>query len=113
MKCSMNCRIETSDIFERQLKSLAKRYPSLKADIAQLRSELFENPFMGIDLGKHLRKIRLAITSKGKGKSGGARVITYVITVQEDVTLLTIYDKSDRENISDKELLDLLKACGL
>lgn len=97
MKCSMNCRIETSDIFERQLKSLAKRYPSLKADIAQLRSELFENPFMGIDLGKHLRKIRLAITSKGKGKSGGARVITYVI--------------SDRENISDKELLDLLKQC--
>ena len=97
MKCSMNCRIETSDIFERQLKSLAKRYPSLKADIAQLRSELFENPFMG-----------------GKGKSGGARVITYVITVQEDgieVTLLTIYDKSDRENISDKELLDLLKQC--
>ena len=59
--------------------------------------ELFENPFMGIDLGKHLRKIRLAITSKGKGKSGGARVITYVI--------------SDRENISDKELLDLLKQC--
>ena len=48
MKCSMNCRIETSDIFERQLKSLAKRYPSLKADIAQLRSELFENPFMGL-----------------------------------------------------------------
>lgn len=112
MKCSMNCRIETSDIFERQLKSLAKRYPSLKADIAQLRSELFENPFMGIDLGKHLRKIRLAITSKGKGQSGGSRVITYAITVQEDgieVTLLTIYDKSDRENISDKELLDLLK----
>lgn len=68
----------------------------------------------GTDLGNRLRKIRLAITSKGKGKSGGARVITYTITVQEEgieVTLLTIYDKSDRENVSDKELLDLLKQC--
>ena len=68
----------------------------------------------GTDLGNRLRKIRLAITSKGKGQSGGSRVITYAITVQEDgieVTLLTIYDKSDRENVSDKELLDLLKQC--
>lgn len=81
-----------------------------------LLAELKDNPYTGTDLGNNLRKIRLAIKSKGKGKSGGARVITYTLTVKDnriDVTLLTIYDKSDRENIPAHELLDILKAEGL
>lgn len=75
-----------------------------------------KNPFQGSELGKGLRKIRMVITSKGKGKSGGARVITVTVIVSVDetnVTLLTIYDKSDRETIKDSELKKVLKRNGL
>ena len=83
----------------------------MKDDFASFLDQLRENPWMGTDLGQGLHKIRLSITSKGKGKSGGARVIT-LVTVHTDendqVLLLAIYDKSERENLSDKELKDLL-----
>ena len=72
-----------------------------------------ENPLEGADLGFGVRKVRMIIKSKGKGKSGGARVITYNVTEMEDtidITLLTIYDKSERSTISDKEIKDLLKS---
>ena len=78
--------------------------------------ELCQNPCLGTDLGHRLRKVRLAITSKGKGKSGGARVITYIVILAQtetEVKLITIYDKSERENISDAELLDILRRNGI
>ena len=71
-----------------------------------------DNPFEGVDLGMGVRKVRMSIKSKGKGKSGGARVITYSLTADDEdinLTLLTIYDKSERSTISDKEIKDLLK----
>jgi len=55
-------------------------------------------------LGNDYYKIRLAITSKGKGKSGGARVITCVKVVVNTTYLVGIYDKSEKESISIKEI---------
>ncbi len=98
--------------FKRDVKKLLKKYPSLKSDLARLAADLFLNPKMGTQLSAHVYKIRLAIKSKGKGKSGGARVISYVdiLTIEEsDVYLLTIYDKSEFENISDKKLKELIQ----
>ncbi len=117
----MNCKkkviaIELSDIFQKDFKKLARRYRSLSADMNNFIQSIRENPIQGVELGNNLRKVRMAITSKGKGKRGGARVITYTINVQEEniqITLLTIYDKSDRNTVSDKELQDLLMQCGL
>jgi mRNA-degrading endonuclease RelE of RelBE toxin-antitoxin system len=94
--------------FEKQLKRLAKKYPSLKKDISRLFDELEDHPQQGKSLGNNCYKIRLAIASKGKGKSGGARVITYVHIVKSSVYLLSIYDKSEQEDIADKELSALL-----
>ena len=90
--------------FARQFKRLAKKYKSLGEDYKTLKKELMENPFQGDDLGGGVRKIRMAIASKGKGKSGGARVLTLTMLVSgdADVTLLTIYDKNEIENVSDK-----------
>lgn len=88
----------------------------MKQDFSDFLDELEKNPFQGSELGKGLRKIRMAITSKGKGKSGGARVIivTAIVSVDEtNVTLLTIYDKSDRETIKDSDLKNILKKNGL
>ena len=106
----MNCNIETTPRFRKGLKKLGKRYKTLKEDYSNLLDSLAENPFQGTDLGHGLRKIRMAITSKGKGKRGGARVITLVALVAADdvdVLLLTIYDKSERENVSEQELREL------
>lgn len=112
----MNYRIVFDGSFEKEVKRLNKRYPSLKADLDKFRKELLANPKLGIDLGGGLRKIRMAITSKGKGKSGGARIITFSIVVaieETEINLLYIYDKSERENISMNEIRELLRANGL
>ena len=63
---------------------------------------------MGTPIGSSCYKIRLAISSKGKGKSGGARVIINVVLTEGDIYLLTIYDKSEKDNLSQKELEGLL-----
>lgn len=63
----------------------------------------------GTPLGRNCYKIRLAVSSKGRGKSGGARIITNIVISEETVYLLSIYDKSEKENLTDKELLELLE----
>lgn len=95
--------------FRKELKQLVKKYHSLKTDLALLFESLEENPIQGTYLGKNCYKIRLAIASKGKGKSGGARIITNFVIADETVYLLSIYDKSSKENLSDKELDELLQ----
>jgi hypothetical protein len=94
-------------------KRLAKKYPSLIEDILKLIEALGKNPEEGTALGKGLFKIRLAIESKGKGKSGGARVITYVLFSRSTVYLASIYDKSEQANVSTLILLKLLKEEGI
>jgi hypothetical protein len=64
---------------------------------------------MGIPIGNDCYKIRMAITSKGKGKSGGARIITHVLVKKENIYMLSIYDKSEVENITDADILSRLK----
>ena len=102
-----------SSEFRKEVKRLAKKYRSIPEDLLELKNRPVENPLEGADLGFGVRKGRMIIKSKGKGKSGGARVITYNVTEMEDtidITLLTIYDKSERSTISDKEIKDLLKS---
>ena len=88
---------------------MVKKYPSLKNEFVELVAKLQENPEQGTALGNHCFKIRLAVSSKGAGKSGGARVITCLQVSETTVYMLSIYDKSERESISDKELAELLK----
>lgn len=98
--------------FEREAKRLGKRYRSLKQDILRFIGELREHPDMGVDLGGGFRKVRLAIASTGAGKSGGARVITMNVVLDnhtDTTALLYIYAKSDRVSISNNEL-KLLKS---
>jgi hypothetical protein len=95
--------------FDRQLKRLSKKYPSLKEEYFELIESLEKNPEQGTNLGNNCYKIRLAIASKGKGKSGGARVITNFVIADATVYLLSIYDKSEKQNLTDKELDELLK----
>lgn len=98
--------------FKREAKRLNKKYASFANDYEKLIRELEANPTLGTDLGNGLRKIRMQITSKGKGKSGGARVITFTVIAamdETDVNLLFIYDKAERSNITKNEIEKLLK----
>ena len=99
----MKYRLKFQHTFEKEAKRLGKRYMSMKSDIASLSEELLANPHLGTDLGGGLRKIRMAITSKGKGKS----------VEETEINLLYIYDKAERSSISKKEIEELLRLNGL
>ena len=105
----MTYKVKTIDVFERQAKKLIKKYTSLKKELLELILMLKENPGQGTAIGKNCFKIRISIASKGKGKSGGARIITNFIVTENTVYLLSIYDKSVKETLTDKELNELLK----
>ena len=105
----MNYEVIVLPPFEREIKQLSKKYPSLKNDFIIFMESLLMNPFQGISLGKDCFKVRLAISSKNKGKSGGARVITCVKVIKSKIYLMAIYDKSTKENISEIELDSLLR----
>ena len=112
----MNCNVRPGKKFLKEFKRLYKHYKSLKGDVDALVVSLKDNPTQGADLGGGIRKVRMAITSKGKGKSGGARVITLTVLVSVtdlDVWLLTLYDKSERETITDSEIAELRRQEGL
>jgi len=105
----MNYKVKTIAVFEKQAKKLIKKYASLKNELLVLVQLLKEKPEQGTSIGKNCYKIRISIASKGKGKSGGARVITNFVVAEDTVYLLSIYDKSEKENLTDKELFGLLK----
>ena len=105
----MNYKIKVYRHFEKEVKKLSKRYKSLKQDLTILAAELMQNPDMGTDLGNGLHKVRMSIASKGKG-------ITLIATLskeEKEIGLHFIYDKSERENITDKELQAVLKDNGI
>lgn len=109
----MSYKVVVTDGFKKRFKRILKKYPSVTSDLSNLISSLETNPNQGESLGKDCYKVRMAITSKGKGKSGGSRVITCIKWKDNILYLLTIYDKSEKEGLSDKELDALLKMAGL
>ena len=80
----MNYNVSSIPLFDKQAKRLAKKYPSLKCELTELFETLASEPQQGEALGNNFFKIRLAIASKGKGKSGGARIITFIKVVQNN-----------------------------
>jgi mRNA-degrading endonuclease RelE of RelBE toxin-antitoxin system len=105
----MGYSIKTISVFEKQARRLSRKYPSLKKDLLELVNLLKENPETGASLGNNCYKIRMAISSKSKGKSGGARIITHIVVADQFVYLLSIYDKSEKTDLTDRELKQLLK----
>ena len=109
----MSFEIKPVDGFKRDFKKLAKKYKKLKDDVEKVIVELKENPKAGITLQHNCYKIRMANSSTSTGKSGGFRVIYYFIDGKNNLYLMNIYSKSKKENISENQLLELLKQNGL
>jgi len=104
----MSYTVKTTKFFERAAKRLLKKYTSLEAELIRLNEVLSDKPDLGQPLGNSVFKIRIGIASKGKGKRGGARVITYYKDAKGIVYLLTIYEKGAKDNISDVEISEIL-----
>jgi len=100
---------EVAPEFEKSLKRLSKKYRSLKEDYIRFLSELESNPNLGDEIFPNCKKARIAIKSKGKGKSGGGRVIFYFEIVEDKIILLFIYDKSEMENVQTAFIEQILK----
>jgi len=109
----MSFSVELTDHFKKEASKLTKKYRSLKTELEALGIELAQNPTIGISLGHDVYKVRLAIASKGKRKSGGARVITFVKVIKEKVYLVSIYDKGQLDNLTKEQIMELLKKVGL
>lgn len=116
----MKTKVSITKSFKKQAKKLLKKYASLRIELMELESILLNNPYHGTKINENIYKIRIAVKSKGKGKSGGLRAITYleteIIFITESlsnseitVILIAIYDKSETENITSKEITELIK----
>jgi len=108
----MGNKIKITSFFDRRYNRLVKKFPSLQNELNELEKELKLNPFIGVSLGSGLYKIRLADKDKGKGKSGGFRVITYLVFQTKDtrlIYLLVIYDKSEDSTFKKDILIKLVK----
>jgi mRNA-degrading endonuclease RelE of RelBE toxin-antitoxin system len=109
----MNYNILLTNRFEKELKRLVKKFPSLKFEFKQLIEQINQKPESGTFIGNNCYKIRVSIQSKGKGKSGGARVITYIYVETETIYLLTIYDKGEKEDLKSNELKMMIDSLEL
>ena len=102
--------IKTVPNFDHEMKRLSKKYVSLKNEYKVLIEDLEKNPELGDHLGNGIYKVRIGIASKGKGKSGGARVITFLKTKQKTIFLLSIFDKGVKDSISDNEIRAIIES---
>ena len=109
----MNYEIKITTRFEKEIKKIAKKHKGIKSDIASLIDDLQINPVLGTDLGNYLYKIRIAISGTNKGKSGGARVITCVVSVLETIILAEIYLKSEADTVDIDLVVQRLQQDGL
>lgn len=111
----MSYNIHVSSYFAKEAKRLSKRYPSFKRDLEKFSKSLLENPLQGTELSPGIRKIRMAIESKGKGQSGGARVITYNVFAKEEegeIELVLLYDKSDASTVKLNVVKEIIRDLG-
>ena len=109
----MSYNIISTHRFSKELKRLIKKFPSLKNEFSALIDNLNTNPESGTFISNNCYKIRLSIHSKGKGKRGGARVITHVYMKAKTIYLLTIYDKSEKSDLKPNELVQIIESLDL
>ncbi len=109
----MSYNIVPTQNFIKNLKRLSKKHRSIKEEVNALGKLLKSNPTMREEIIEHCFKICISITSKNKGKIGGARIITHVYVSNETVFLLSIYDKGEQQDISTNEIKTLLRAIEL
>jgi len=109
----MSYSVKTIPDFDKGFKRIAKKHKGIISNLAKLIDDLEVNPTMGTDLGQNVYKSRMSISGTNKGKSGGARVITYVVLIKEIVYLSEIYLKNEQDTVDADIVIKRLKDSGL
>lgn len=105
----MSFKIIPTSRFEKEVKKISRIYPGFKKDIERLASSLADHPIQGSHLGHGIYKVRIPITGKSSGKSYGARAIHAVFSVDSEVYLLSVYDKSVKKDLGSNEVRELIQ----
>lgn len=95
--------------YKHSKKQLKKRFRQIDSDVNQFLHSLESVNDLGISLGDGIYKVRIANSDKNKGKSAGYRLITLLKVIESHIHLIYIYDKSDLENITEKELDEMVR----
>jgi mRNA-degrading endonuclease RelE of RelBE toxin-antitoxin system len=109
----MSFKVKTTPNFDKELRRITKKHRGIVDSVSKLIDDLENDPLIGTHLGQNLYKIRLAISGTNKGKSGGARVITYVAISNEVVYLAEIYLKSEHDTTDNALVMQRLKDAGV
>lgn len=109
----MSLNLHALESFTKEVKRLHKKYKNLPNDLKELRETLIDNPHAGVALTSHCYKIRLANASISTGKRGGFRIIYYYFDGEDNLYLMSIYSKTEMENISEEKLIEILRMNGL
>ena len=104
----MKLNIIEKRLYIKSLKKLLKHYKNIKKDIDNFLDSIASEEDLGIELKSNIFKVRIANSDKNKGKSAGYRLITYLAIVKNELHLLYIYDKSKLENLTEKEIDDIV-----
>jgi len=105
-------QIDLTPEYKRNLRELSKKYRKIRLDTQPIIEQLQESNFIGDripGIGENyvILKVRVKNSDIQKGKSAGYRLI-YQIESQASILLLTIYSKSEREDISPNEIQSIL-----
>lgn len=100
--------IKFSDNFLKEVKLLSKKFKLLKLDLKQAIDEMETSKGFGVSLGFNFYKKRVKNSSIPAGKSGGFRVIIFE-QIENSIVLISIFSKTDKENLSNVELSTLIK----
>ncbi|MEW5857742.1 MAG: type II toxin-antitoxin system RelE/ParE family toxin [Cyanobacteriota bacterium] len=102
--------VRVTDEFERNLHTLSKKYRQILFDLQPTFDKLQAGEFIGAQIpgtNYTIFKVRVKNSDIQKGKSSGYRMIYQVIT-PTSVVIVTIYSKLDQEDISAKEIRDIV-----
>ena len=109
MSSLLGVTIEETETFTKAIKQLQKRFKNIETDCEEFVQSIQTTENLGINLGNGVFKVRIANSDKKSGKSSGYRLISYLKLIDNKLYLMYIYDKSDFETVSEKQIDDLIK----
>ena len=104
----MKLQVVEQELYRKAHKKLSKQYRHLQNDIDNFLDSIDSKEDLGIELKSNVFKVRIKNSDKNKGKSAGYRLISYLAIIDNELHFLYIYDKSKLENLTEKEIDNLI-----
>ncbi|PSB03690.1 type II toxin-antitoxin system RelE/ParE family toxin [Merismopedia glauca] len=110
METDETVQIEYTARFQRDVRTLTKRYRNIRTDLQPLLDRLQTGEILGDrvpGMDYTVFKVRVKNSNIQKGKSAGYRVL-YYLKASDRIIMITMYSKSDLSDIPAEEVRDIL-----